>query len=142
MEDLQKDHKLVMMQHDLVGCQSSESVKKKRRIMWQPNAVIAGDMTACLQVTDIMCAKKVKEISSRYAPRLKAFMKRKAAETGTACKYVVGAREIMMLMQEVNKGLQQWLEETDWIYAGARQGGHLVYLPDLKAAESKEEGAS
>ena len=30
MEDLEKDHKLVMMQHDLVGCQSSEPVKKKR----------------------------------------------------------------------------------------------------------------
>ena len=38
----------------------------------------------------------------------------------------------MQICSAIHKGLVKWLQEYDFIYAGARMGGHLAYLPDLK----------
>ena len=134
MEELAKDcPRGCMQQHDLVGCQSTAAIKKLRQHLHQLDAIVAGDMTACLQLTDIMCAKKVKDIARDMAAFIKAWLKRKAAAKEEEVKYVIGPREILMIVNKIHDGLLEWLEKYDWIYAGARQGGHLAYLPDMKS---------
>ena len=98
MKDLAETLPSLLMQHDLVGCQSSPAVKRLRMHLHQADALIAGDMTACLQLIDIICAKKVKDISRAEAAFVKKWLKRKAAHTAEAVKYVVGPLEVMMIM--------------------------------------------
>ena len=70
-------------------------------------------------------------------PFIKSWLKRKACAQDEVVKYVVGPREIMLLIKHMHEGLEKWLAECDFIYEGARQGGHLALLPDLKAKEMK-----
>ena len=64
MEDLHSRRKGVgtMQHHDLLGCQATAEVKQLRFLYGQPDSCIAGEMTACSQVTDIMIAHYVKVI--------------------------------------------------------------------------------
>jgi len=123
----------VVQQHDLVGSQTTAGVKKIKMHMHILECIIAAEMTACSQVTDIMCAKKTKTIAHNAAPEIKKWLKRKAAHNSEEVKYAIGPVEMMMLANKIHEGLQAWLQESDWILAGCRQGGHLAYLPDLKA---------
>ena len=122
-----------VQQHDLVGSQSTEAIKKLRMHLHMLDALIAGDMTAVCQVTDIICAKTCKDIAHAHSSEMKRWMKRTAACKKQAVKYVVGPLEMAMMCNKIHEGLQTWLNTEDWILKGARQGGHLAYLPDLKA---------
>ena len=46
-------------------------------------------------------------------------------------KYTVGNLEILMIAEKIDDGLKSWLEDYDFIFSAARQGGHLAYVPDL-----------
>ena len=65
-------------------------------------------------------------------PGIRAWLKERAREAGEDVKYTVGVLEIMLIAEKVDIMLEKWLERYDFIYEGARQGGHLAYLPDLE----------
>ena len=139
MEDLAREMKgcNVIQQHDLVGCQSTVEVKKKRAHLRMPDCVIAGDMTACLQLVDILPAKESKTIVNDLEPTLRQWLKRKSEELGTPTNYTLGPTEVAMLGGKIYLGLQEWLKSWDWIYHGMRQGGHLAYLPDIEEGKMR-----
>ena len=131
MEDLHQREKYVMVQHDLVGSQATAEVKQLRWAYMQPDSTIAGEMTACSQVTDIMIAHVVKSIARKEMPRIRQWLKQKARRQGKEVKYALGPLEILMIAEAIDKGLEKWLKEYDFVFHGARQGGHLAYLPDV-----------
>ena len=59
-----------------------------------PECLIAGNMTDCLQVTDIMIANVVKAIARREMPQIRRWMKVKAKNAGEKMKYTVGTLEV------------------------------------------------
>jgi hypothetical protein len=132
MEDLHKKYPYVLQQHDLLGAQATTEVKQLRHLWMQPECLIAGNMTDCLQLTDIMIANVVKGIARRHMPGIRKWMKAKAKASGEKMKYTVGSLEVLLIAEAIDKGLQSWMEEYDFIFAAARQGGHLAYLPDLE----------
>ena len=40
--------------------------------------------------------------------------------------------EVLLILQAVDKKLQDWLKNYDFVFAGARQGGHCAVLPDME----------
>ena len=132
MEDLHRRRKYVYQQHDLVGIQATQEVKKRRFLYMQPDTNIAAEMTACSQATDIMIAHPAKSISRAKMPEIRQWMKANARKNNTEVSYKVGFLEMLMLVDEIDKGLRKWLEEFDFIFHAVRQGGHLAYLPDLE----------
>ena len=87
-------------------------------------------MTDCLQLTDIMIANVVKGIARREMPGIRRWMKAKALAQGGGMKYTVGSLEILMIAEKIDDGLKSWLEDYDFIFSAARQGGHLAHVPD------------
>ena len=140
MEDLAEELRgcNVLQQHDLVGCQSTVEVKKKRAHLRMPDCVIGGDMTACLQLVDILPAKKSKDIVTDLEPTLKQWLKRKAEALGIPTNYTLGPEEVAMVGGRIHAGLEEWLQSWDWIYHGMRQGGHLAYLPDIELGRMRK----
>ena len=135
MLDLHKKYPYVLQQHDLLGAQATTEVKKLRHLLNIPECLIAGNMTDCLQLTDIMIANVVKGIARREMPGIRRWMKAKALAQGGGMKYTVGSLEILMIAEKIDDGLKSWLEDYDFIFSAARQGGHLAHVPDL--AENK-----
>jgi hypothetical protein len=132
MEDLHNREKYVMMQHDLVGAQATAEVKQLRWAYMQPSACIAPEMTACTQLTDIMIAHVVKSIARKEMPRIRQWLKHRARKNGEEVKYTMGTLEILLIAEAIDKGLNEWLKTYDFVFHGARQGGHLAFLPDLQ----------
>ena len=118
-----------LQQHDLLGAQSTVEIKKLRAFLNVLNCIIAGDMTAALQLTDIMAAKKNKDIVREHELEIKEWLRRKALQHKRPIDYTIGHEELMMIANRIYDGLQEWLEKYDWVLAGARKGGHLAYLP-------------
>ena len=143
MEDLHNRRKHLLMQHDLVGCQGTKEVKELRFLYQQPDTTINADMTACSQLTDIMIAHPGKVIARKKMPEIRQWMKTNARLSGKKLSYKVGFLEMLMLVDAIDEGLRQWLNEFDFIFHGARQGGHLAYLPDMvqKKLVTVEEAA-
>ena len=131
MLDLHKKYPYVLQQHDLLGAQATTEVKKLRHLLNIPECLIAGNMTDCLQLTDIMIANVVKSIARQEMPGIRRWMKAKALAQGGGMKYTVGSLEILMIAEKIDDGLKSWLEDYDFIFSAARQGGHLAYVPDL-----------
>ena len=78
-----------------------------------PDCVIAGDMTACLQLVDILPAKKSKDIVTDLEATLRQWLKRKSEELGTPTNYTLGPEEIAMLGGRIYLGLRDWLKSWD-----------------------------
>ena len=131
MKDLHTKYPYVLQQHDLLGAQATTEVKKLRHLLNIPECLIAGNMTDCLQLTDIMIANVVKSIARQEMPGIRRWMKAKALAQGGGMKYTVGNLEILMIAEKIDDGLKSWLEDYDFIFSAARQGGHLAYVPDL-----------
>ena len=131
MIDLHKKYPYVLQQHDLLGAQATTEVKKLRHLLNIPECLIAGNMTDCLQLTDIMIANVVKSIARQEMPGIRRWMKAKALDQGGGMKYTVGSLEILMIAEKIDDGLKNWLEDYDFIFSAARQGGHLAHVPDL-----------
>ena len=131
MIDLHKKYPYVLQQHDLLGAQATTEVKKLRHLLNIPECLIAGNMTDCLQLTDIMIANVVKSIARQEMPGIRRWMKAKALDQGGGMKYTVGSLEILMIAEKIDDGLKSWLEDYDFIFSAARQGGHLAHVPDL-----------
>ncbi len=131
MEDLHARHKNVLMQHDLVGCQSTAEIKKLRAHYGQPDCIVAADMTATCQVTDLMAAKKAHDIAFEHQVEIKRWLREKARELNMDVNYAIGPLELMLIANVIHDGWVSWLNEADWVLCGARQGGHLAYLPDM-----------
>ena len=105
LRDLCSDKKHgTVQQHDLVGCQSAVSTKKLRQHLQCLQAIIAADMTAVCQLTDIICAKKAKDIAVSMAAEIKKWLKRKAAHLEQNVKYTVGPYEMMLLCSKIYEG--------------------------------------
>ena len=137
MEDLHRREKYVLQQHDLLGCQSTAAIKQKRWSYMIPDAILAGEMTASEQLTDIMIAHYVKYIARQEMPRIRQWLKERAKKKKTEVKYAIGSLEILLIAKAIDEALEKWLETYDFIFYGARQGGHLAYLPDVDAVPPK-----
>ena len=116
MQDLHLRRPYLLMQHDLVGCQATAEVKKLRFMLMQPDAQICGEMTACSQLTDIMIARAVKGIARKQIPEIRRWLKEKARRSGEAANYKAGVLEILMISEAIDRDLQRWLDEYDFIF--------------------------
>ena len=67
----------IVQMHDMVGCQSTTEVKHYRLLLDILSSLVAADMTARLQLTDIAKAKKVHDICWIKLRDIKKWLKRK-----------------------------------------------------------------
>ncbi len=131
-EDLHRSYKNVLQQHDLLGSQFSSGARTKALALHQLKAIIAAEMTAILQLTDIMSAKKSKEVAKRVVMQVKRLQKRAAISEKIKPTYRFGKREMLQICNEIGKELYQWQDETDFIVKGMRVNGMFAYRPDFE----------
>ena len=94
--------------------------------------MIAAQMTARLQLTDIMPAAKMKKIMFCKRHQLKRLLRRKSIAERKKAIYKCGPREIMWIVNEIGKEMEKWNEEEEYILKGVRQAGMLAYRPDFE----------
>ena len=80
-----------MVQHDLVGCQSTIEVKKVRALHHIPDCIIAQDMTTSTQLTDLYASKKSHDVVHGMEGELRQWMKSRARELRSEVQYAIWA---------------------------------------------------
>ena len=104
-------------------------------MLGQVKTVIAAQMTALLQLTDIMSAAKAKKVVNKKRWQLKKLLRRRAIYERTRASYKCGKREILWICNEIAKEMEQWNEEEEYILKGLRQSGMLAYRPDYDSKQ-------
>ena len=135
-ERLKKDgfHNIIMV-HDLVGHQLSQTVRKIKYLHNIMQSIIAAEMTAVLQLTDIRAAKMMKEFLCHSKLRMRQILAEKAASENTESRYKVGPYEMLWMLNDAIKRMDEKFEKKDWIISGAREVGWLAWRPSLSKQE-------
>ena len=139
-EDLHDQFKQILQQHDCLSCQCSAGSKKKAFLLHQAKALIAAEMTALMQLTDVWSAKKAKEIVKVKHVHLKRMLRRRARKDKCTPILKCGKREFLWLTNEVVKELRKHNKEEKWILRGLRHTAMLARRPNqsTKKLESTE----
>ena len=70
--------------------------------------VIAPETTAVLQLTDIMAAKKCKDIVHAKKHELRRLLKRAAINENVKPAYKCGPRELLWVTNQIQMGMEEW----------------------------------
>jgi len=133
---LSKDgfHNIIMV-HDLVGHQLTQTVRKIKYLHNIMQSIIAAEMTAVLQLTDIRAAKMMKEFLHHSKLKMRQMLAEKAASEHTEARYKVGPFEMLWMIRDAIQKMDEKLAKQDWIISGAREVGWLAWRPSLKRQE-------
>ena len=107
-EDPNRQHKQILQQHDLLGTQFSPGTKRKAFLLGQVKTVIAAQMTALLQLTDIMSAAKAKKIVKTSRNEVKRLLRRKAIDEREKPSYKCGKRELLWICSKIGEEMESW----------------------------------
>ena len=132
MDDLNRQFEQILQQHDLLGTQFSPGTKRKAFLLHQNKTIIAAQMTALLQLTDIMSAAKAKKIVRSSRVELKRLLKRRAIAENSKVVHKCGKREIMWVCKRIAEDLEEWNKEEKYIVKGMRTSGMFAWRPDLE----------
>ena len=127
-------HNIIMV-HDLVGHQLTQNVRKIKYLHNIMQSIIAAEMTAVLQLTDIRAAKMMKEFLHHSKLKMRQMLAEKAASEHAEARYKVGGCEMLWMIRDATKKMDEKLEKNDWIISGAREVGWLAWRPSLKKQE-------
>jgi len=135
-ERLKKDgfHNIIMV-HDLVGHQLTQTVRKIKYLHNIMQSIIAAEMTAVLQLTDIRAAKMLKEFLYHSKLRMRQPLADKAASENIESRCKVGPYEMLWMLNDAIKRMDEKCEKKDWVISGAREVGWLAWRPSLSKQE-------
>ena len=94
-KDLHEREKNCMMVHDLVGHQLTASVRQTKYLLNVIQSIIAAEMTAVLQVTDVAATKVFKDYMHEAKHLMRQLLARKADEEKVKAVYKCGCYEMM-----------------------------------------------
>ena len=89
-------------------------------------AIVAGKMTPCLQLTDTDFAFLFKAFARQEKDSLMQDKKVKAQKAGTSLNLKVTSYDILKIIQGATRKLRKRVEEDDLVLKGLRRNGNLV----------------